>query len=69
MYVSITVAYPGIWKGFPLVDPRCRGLEVQPPAAEEVLSFKSILTNEKLDISFPVDISKLWLVTLSCSSQ
>ena len=32
---------------FPLVvDPRCRGLGAQPPAAEEVLSFKSIHSNK-----------------------
>ena len=49
MYASITVAYPGIWKGFPLVDPRCRGLGVHPPATEEVLGFKSMLTNENFN--------------------
>ena len=33
--------------GFPLVvDPRCGGLRVQPPAAEDVLVFISIQSNE-----------------------
>ena len=55
-------------RGFQLiVDPKRRGLGVQPPAAEEVSIFKSIQSNEKFNI-FPIDNSKLWLATLTYSS-
>ena len=55
-------------RGFQLiVDPKRRGLEAQPPAAEEVSIFKSIQSNEKFNI-FPIDNSKLWLATLTYSN-
>ena len=51
--------------GFQLiVNPKCRGMGAQPPAAEEVSIFKSIQCNEKFNI-FPIDNSKLWLATLT----
>ena len=57
------------WEGFSLVvDPRCRGLGAQLPAAEKVSVFKSIQCNKTFNIS-AVDSSKLWLATLLCSSQ
>ena len=38
---------------FPLVvDHRCRGLGVQPPAAEEVLIFKSIQSIESYNVLY-----------------
>ena len=44
-------------RGFPLlVDPRCRGLKVEPPAAEEASIFKSIQSNKNLTF-----YCKLWL--------
>ena len=45
-------------KGFPLVvDPRCRGLEKQPPAAEEIVIFRDIQCNK--NSTFPVDNPQL----------
>ena len=51
---------------FPLVvDPRCRGLGVQPPAAEDVLIFISIQSNENSTLSYR---QFYWLATFTCSS-
>ena len=40
-----------------MVDPRCKGLETQYPAAEEIVIFKDIQCNK--NSTFPVDNPQL----------